>query len=425
MAKPRKNRWILLAAVAAFGVVVGLLGDRFSVSYKSTLTGCVSDNGTGGASGLYRSAQEIGFRVQTLDVSLEQAPQTFSNPTGNLLLSMGEKSLNPKNEATEPPTEEDPLDWSKIHQWISQGNTLVLVTSTLSSVPDWLSHSLERGEEEAPTGHYRVVRVEEPWLPSTIDDRPQTTEIEVKREAGIGSGKALTVLAGGPRARLKSGAKARSNDPSHIDAEPVSMASDNRGGVLFRAEVGKGSVYVLLDGYAWSNAGLDKGQNALVLAGILSREIKGGMLAFDEFRHGHGRSDSFLSYLLNSKGASTIIWLSIIWALLFYFGRNVRLQPAEAYTEPERRTAQEAINAVAQLYQRARAAPLVVEAVARRVRQVSRYATESPPDVAEALRQSEQYSQNNDRPTSPSSAMRMVERLIQLRKEHYGSRTIS
>lgn len=75
MAKPRKNRWILLAAVAAFGVVVGLLGDRFSVSYKSTLTGCVSDNGTGGASGLYRSAQEIGFRVQTLDVSLEQAPR--------------------------------------------------------------------------------------------------------------------------------------------------------------------------------------------------------------------------------------------------------------------------------------------------------------------------------------------------------------
>ncbi len=49
---------------------------------------------------------------------------------------------------------------------------------------------------------------------------------------------------------------------------------------------------------------------------------------------------------------------------------------SKSYVERERRTAQEYIDAVAQLYERARAAPLVVEAVARRLRQLARSAAE-------------------------------------------------
>ena len=128
-----------------------------------------------------------------------------------------------------------------------------------------------------------------------------------------------------------------------------------------------------------------------MLAEILGREIRGGVLAFDEYRHGHGRAESFLTYLLNLPGSSAFMWLAAIWALLYFYGRNVRLKPVEAYVERERRTAQEYIDAVAQLYERARAAPLVVEAVARRLRQLSRSAAERPPAVDALLRSAEDY----------------------------------
>ena len=80
---------------------------------------------------------------------------------------------------------------------------------------------------------------------------------------------------------------------------------------MFRIPVGSGAVYVLLDEFAWTNTGLDQGDNARVLAEILGREIRGGALAFDEYRHGHGRAESFLAYLLNLPGSSAIMWLGV------------------------------------------------------------------------------------------------------------------
>ena len=194
---------------------------------------------------------------------------------------------------------------------------------------------------------------------------------------------------------------------------------------MFRIPVGQGAVYVLLDEFAWTNAGLDHGDNARVLAELLGREIRGGVLAFDEYRHGHGRTESFLTYLLNLPGSSAFMWLAAIWALLYFYGRNVRLKPVEAYVERERRTAQEYIDAVAQLYERARAAPLVVEAVARRLRQVSRSSAEHSPSVEGLLHSAEDYTKTEERPASPIAAIHLVRELIQLRKRIYGTRTVS
>ena len=162
-----------------------------------------------------------------------------------------------------------------------------------------------------------------------------------------------------------------------------------------------------------------------MLAELLGREIRGGVLALDEYRHGHGRTESFLTYLLNLPGSSALMWLAAIWALLYFYGRNVRLKPVEAYVERERRTAQEYIDAVAQLYERARAAPLVVEAVARRLRQLSRSSAEHPPSVEVLLRSAEDYTKAEERPASPTAAIHLVNELIQLRKRIYGTRTVS
>ena len=98
---------------------------------------------------------------------------------------------------------------------------------------------------------------------------------------------------------------------------------------------------------------------------------------------------------------------------------------SKPYEERERRTAQEYIDAVAQLYERARAAPLVVEAVARRLRQVSRSSAEHPASVEALLRRAEDYAQAEERPASPTAAIHLVNELIQLRKRIYGTRTVS
>jgi hypothetical protein len=146
----------------------------------------------------------------------------------------------------------------------------------------------------------------------------------------------------------------------------------------------------------------------------------------DEHRHGHGRGQSFLTYLSHLPGSSTFICFGAIWALLYFYGQNVRQKPVEAYVERERRTAQEYIDAVAQLYGRARAAPLVVEAVARRLRQVARSSAERPSSVDSALlRKADVYTQRAERPASPTAAIQLVRELIQHRKRTYGTRTIS
>ncbi len=124
----------------------------------------------------------------------------------------------------------------------------------------------------------------------------------------------------------------------------------------------------MLDDFAWTNTGLDQPDNARVLADVLNREIRGGVLAIDEYRHGHGRAESFLTYLLSLPGSSAVMWLALIWAFLFFYGRNIRLRPVEAYVQTERRTAQESIDAVAQLYERA----------SRTARRRSRRAAASP-----------------------------------------------
>ena len=48
---------------------------------------------------------------------------------------------------------------------------------------------------------------------------------------------------------------------------------------------------MLLDDFAWTNSGFDGEGNAEALAAILSRELRGGVFGFDEYRHGHGRAN--------------------------------------------------------------------------------------------------------------------------------------
>jgi hypothetical protein len=395
---------------------LAFVGSRLRDSYRTPLTGCARDDGTGGASGVFRWADQIGIPVRLLDVPIWEASQSLGERAGNCVLTMGNGSWSPTGEDLEP------ANWQSTRDWLSRGNTLIVVTTAPGSLPRALRQDLITSTFSETAAEPASFLGQE-----SVDNRPETTK------APVTSGGILTIESQGPRWRVSStrkpGPGAPETNPSPLahDTDPArwQLAGDRRGGVLFRIPVGQGAVYVLLDEFAWTNAGLDQGGNARVLAELLGREIRGGVLAFDEYRHGHGRTESFLTYLLNLPGSSALMWLAAIWALLYFHGRNVRLKPVEPYVERERRTAQEYIDAVAQLYERARAAPLVVEAVARRLRQVSRSSAEQSHSVEVLLRSAENYTKSVERPASPIAAIHLVTELIQLRKRIYGTRTVS
>ena len=320
------------------------------------------------------------------------------------------------------PTGED-LDkssWVITREWVARGNTLIVVTSEPQALPAELTKDI------IPSTIVEVAEHRSFFDRGPVESQPETTQ------APVTTGAALTVVAKRPRWIVSASATPgppataanRSRSTRISETASWQLAADVRGGVLFRIPVGRGAVYVMLDEFAWTNSGLDQGDNAGVLAAILNRELDGGVLAFDEYRHGHGRAESFLVYLVNLPGSGAVFWLALVWAALYYYGRNVRLKPVEAFVERERRTAQEYIDAVAQLYERARAAPLVVQAVARRLRQLSRSGAPSP-EVDALLQTALDYAKKAERPAAPTAAILLVNQLIQLRKKIYGTRAAS
>ncbi len=402
------------------------LGNRFRVTYRTPLTGCAHDPGTGGAAGVARWAARVGVPVRMLEVPVWEASRALDEPEGNCVVTMGNDAWSPTGQVLSP------TDWAVAEDWLARGNTLIVVTTRPQELPRVLREDLFPWAGGGSGTEPELF----PFVES-VDNRAETVEVPVQ------GGGSLTVDAKGPRWKDeaapqptagKTGSPPTKPAPPPKPAAPSDpkrrpskwqLAGDAGGGVLFRVPVGRGSVYVLLDELAWTNAGLDRDGNARALADILDRSVRGGTLAFDEYRHGHGRPESFLVYLMGLPGASAVLWLSAAWALLYAYGRNVRLKPVEPYVERERRTAQEAIDAVAQIYERARAAPLVVEAVARRLRQVARSPAEPPPMVVEVLEEADRYTRSEDRPARPAAAIRLVQQLIQLRKRIYGTRTVS
>jgi hypothetical protein len=421
MTKTTRTRWMLLTVMALGVITLAYFGSRLRVSYRTPLSGCARDAGTGGASGIYHWTEQIGIPVKLLAAPIWEAPQQFEAKTGQCLLTTGNGPWAPTG------ADLDVQKWHTLREWLSLGNTLIVVTSAPRTLPDVLRKDLIASTFEQ-TGTEAGSTWGEGWATNIQPETARTS---------ISDGGSLTVAMKGPRWTVSAPKEkdkgvatatpdaSKPKPKSDINPQQWQLAGDAAGGVLFRIPVGNGAIYFLLDSFAWTNTGFDQGDNARVLARILQREVPDGVLGIDEYRHGHGRRESFLAYLLYLPGSSAVLWLMVIWGVLYLFGRNVRLRPAEQYFEPERRTAQEYIDAVAQLYQRARAAPLVVEAVARRLRQLSRSSAEHPAAVLAILERAQVFSEAAERPAVPTAGIHLVTELIQLRKEIYGTRTLS
>jgi hypothetical protein len=156
-------------------------------------------------------------------------------------------------------------------------------------------------------------------------------------------------------------------------------------------------------------------------SGSLGQQGQGGVFAFDEYRHGHGRVESFAAYLMKLPGGSAFFLMALVLGGVYLLGKNVRFGSPETFVQLERRTSREYVEAAAFLNERARAAPLAVESVLRRVRAIGARRGHSGVEMDELLFQAERFIATGARPANPSEVCGFVRRIIALRKKLYGS----
>lgn len=396
-ATANRNRWIvLLVALAAIGFVAWW-GTTANLVYESALSACVDDAGTGGALGIVQWARRLGVPVQVLHEPLRDVAQSLASPRGNCVLTAGNGDWSPWSDDLSS------AQWLAVREWIERGNTLVVLTTAPRSLPQNMiddvvkaSTTIVDGPPKAPS----VGRRSEEADSSYVVPKPETSDVRT------GAGRVLSVRAGGPRYTDTPGA--------------WESAGDAIGTVWHRIPLGDGALYLILDDYAWTNAGFDQADNAAALAELLQRELHGGVLAFDEYRHGHGRPESLASHVGGLPGASTFALIAALLVGLYVVSCNVRFGPPEALRVVERRTSREYVEAVAYLNERARAAPLAVDSILRRLKLVARHRGRTQ-QQNKALVDAEAYVSSNDRPKSPWLASQLARDLVELRKKLYGS----
>jgi hypothetical protein len=395
---PRKL-WLPAAAVA-FVLVLALLGSRASIRYDSPLRACVFDSGTGGGLGLVLWARQLGIPARGLEDPLWEAVERAEFRQGNCFLTAGDGSFSPWGD------ELTGEEWDPIKRWIARGNALVIMTTNPSALPKSVIQDVLGPTPDVALGatnrsKSRPHEAEGSFFQSTVPENPPVSTV------ALTGSQSLTVRADGPRWSKK--------------LEGGVTAADDNGVVWFRKEIGKGAIYFLLDDFAWTNTGFDRPGNAEALAAVLAREVRGGVLGFDEYRHGHGRVESFSTFLLRLPGAGAFCLIAAVLVGVYFFGRNVRFGRPEPFVVPERRTAREYVEAAAFLNQRARAAPLAVESIVRRIRAISLRRGHVNPEMQELLREGERFVASGARPANPSEVCTLTRKLIALRKNLYGT----
>lgn len=385
------NRRILKATIV---VIVGTVSiavlvagiSRLQRPYRTPFSGSVHDAGTGGGKAVRRWVEKMGWPVTIVTATLPAVP-TLARDTGNCLFSSGNEPFPIADSA------DSASRWRALRTWVARGNSLFLVTAQPASLPPEL---------------FRYVLESAPPVAVSPAPRPPSQESSVvTEEIVVGTGGRLTINALGPRwSRVPGGWE---------------TAGDRRGSVYHRIGIGHGAVVIVLDDLALTNSGLDVGSNPDTIAALLDREVTGGVVVVDEARHGHGEADSYLGVLLSVPGARSVMVLCALLVMLFLYGRNVRFGRPEPYAPVERRSSSEYVEALAGLYERARAAPLMVEAVAHRLRTAARRRSRMSAALDRALERATEYRATAPRERVPREALRLMRELTRLRREVLGS----
>lgn len=157
---------------------------------------------------------------------------------------------------------------------------------------------------------------------------------------------------------------------------------DSSGPILADAMVGAGRVVILTDPYVVSNSGIANADNFVLALNLLAGRPE-GLIAFDEYHHGHGSqgvlgsaSGGFMSYFRGTPVPWMMAQLALIAALVVYTNglRFVRPVP----NRRERRTSNlEFVSSMANIIRLARARDLAMQNIYSEFRRkLCRYAAQ-------------------------------------------------
>lgn len=144
--------------------------------------------------------------------------------------------------------------------------------------------------------------------------------------------------------------------------------ADSSGALLADAAVGAGRVVALTDPFIVSNTGIAKADN-LVLALNLMADRPDGLIAFDEYHHGHGNqgllgaaSGGFMSYFKGTPVPWIMAQIALVSALAVYSRGRRFVRPTPLRVE-RRTTNLEFVSSMANVIRLARARDLAMENV--------------------------------------------------------------
>jgi hypothetical protein len=166
--------------------------------------------------------------------------------------------------------------------------------------------------------------------------------------------------------RLPRDQRLRSTGAVRLGPTPVSgaraLASDEHGWLAAWVPTDEGGAVVLADEGCARNDRLLEADNAAILVAIAMHAAGGGVIAFDEYHHGHTGGESPLAWLHTTR-AWPVLWHAAAIGFLILLGTRRRLGPPRLSREEKRRRPAEFVEAFARLAAASRATGLAVELV--------------------------------------------------------------
>ena len=161
------------------------------------------------------------------------------------------------------------------------------------------------------------------------------------------------------------------------------LFADRSGEVLALKRLGRGTLIALADPGILSNARLEVAGHARLALNIVEAHADGGLVLVDEFHHGHGQPGG-LSRYVQGTALPWILAQAALAFLVVLVARGTRFGAPVPLATPARASSLEYVGALGDLYQRAGARRLAVEALAHSFRRRLTEALGARPDEGAA-----------------------------------------
>lgn len=369
----RSHRDLIAVIFLLMAFVVGglLLGGRGAATGRSgskedTPNPSITNNRASGSLGAWQWVQRQGYqpvawrqnwtaldrsRPDVLLIIDPQVQEPFATLTGG-----GSESSDRTQLASR--------DAADLKRWLGagQGHTAILLSSRIGSGSSGPSASANHDEETFGDALDLVVE----------SASPTTNQAEFAPLQPVWDTQGILSLHSEGGARIK-----------RVAADGIALFGDSAGSLALAIPVGHGRLIAVADGEVFSNRGLARSENALLLANLLAHYARpGGRVLFDEYHHGDvsdGDTVSVWASLGRPLQLATIQLCLALLGLLVILA--VRFGPPVPLVSGQTRTSAEYVGSLASLYRRAQASSTALETLYRQFLRDVCARLALPPDV--------------------------------------------